>query len=205
MMKKILSKYGVKNTGKIGKVTWEKGDYRYITFYSGDLLDDKPHGKGICEQYLFEKNISKKYKESRFNSFWKKYSKHFIHKSQGYFLCMRYTGEWKLGKREGHCEYTMFSDPYSEYSDKDVNADGSPIISNKKIGNFKNNKEEGKFKIFDNLMGWASINYKNGKIINTPVNIKKKINPNTNKSHTDYILDWEPDSSLWTALGDDHF
>ena len=46
-MKKILSKYGVKNTGKIGKVTWEKGDYRYITFYSGDLLDDKPHGKGI--------------------------------------------------------------------------------------------------------------------------------------------------------------
>ena len=168
---------------KVKKIILSKegglGDTRYIKFYSGEILNGKPHGKGICEIYRFDHLFSNKYKSSRFGNFWKKYSKHFMHKSRGYFLYKKYIGEWKFGKRDGCCEYIFYSETYTDYtgsnpSDEYVNRDGSPIIFVKKIGNFKNNKEHGKFEIFDNLMGWACINYKNGRVIANPIKMKKK-------------------------------
>jgi len=209
----ILSKYGTKYGPKIGRVAWKEGDDRYINFYSGEFLNGKPHGKGICEKYHFEKLFSNTYKSSRFDNFWKKYSKHFMHKCRGYFLWKKYIGEWKFGKRDGYCEYIGYGDPYSDYTDTYVNRDGSPIIFNKKIGNFKNNKEHGKFEIFDNLMGWASINYKNGRVIGNPVKMKKKLNLNTNEYLKNYSLEWKSDAfilvkkgkTLWLATGDDDF
>jgi len=161
----ILSKYGIKHgSKKWRRVAWEEGDQRYISFYSGEFLNGKPHGQGFYEKYFSDSN-SNTYKLSRFDNFWKKYSKHSIHKSRGYFLFMKYTGEWKFGKREGHCEYTNYAAPYNDDTDIDVNRYGSPIILDKKIGNFKNNKEHGKFEIFTSIYGWDSINYKNGRVI----------------------------------------
>ena len=126
---------------------------------------------------------------------------------------MKYTGEWKFGKREGHCEYTNYAAPFNDDTDIDVNRYGSPIILGKKIGNFKNNKEHGKFEIFDNLMGWACINYKNGRVIANPIKMKKKLNLNTNEYLKNYSFEWKSDAYILVkkgktsslATGDDDF
>lgn len=205
-MKKTLFKYGVKHGGKIGKVPFNQGDDRYVGYYWGKLLKGKPHGKGICEIYCLEKNSSDTYKSGRLNNFWKKYSKNFMHKTKGYLLQAKYSGEWKLGKRNGYCEYTQYSNPYDEYNNIFVNKDGSPIIMCNKKGNFNNGKEEGEFEIFDFGMGWACIKYKNGKATGKAKKIINKPDLN-NKKSLKFSSKWNCKLSSWNwvDLCDHHY
>lgn len=198
----------MKYAPKLGKVAWEKGDERYIMFYSGEVLNGKPHGKGICEIHFFIKNVSSAYKSSYHDNFWKKYSKDFIYNSRGYFLWKKYIGEWKFGKRDGYINFCEFADPGNDRGDNYpcVNRYGGPMLLKKKVGNFKNNKEYGKFEIFDAMYGWASINYKNGRVIGNPIKIKKKLDPNTNRNlKKDELYKWTKDKLMWTSEGDYDF
>ena len=89
-----------------------------------------------------------------------KYSKNFSLKLEGHNLTEKYIGEWKYGVWDGEGEEIEYHEP--EYF---VNRDGTPKVMNRYIGNFKNGRKEGKFKVYqhmgdDNENNWRTEYFK---------------------------------------------
>ena len=188
--KMVLEKYST-NYPKSGKFPFEEGGAKIIIYYSGEILNGKPHGKGISEKYVFDTSDTKYINQKKFNSILKKYYKNLLCKSRGYELRERYEGNWKSGKKDGKGEKTEYLLLFDIDEGIFVNKDGSGVISEKKIGNYKNNKKQGKFKLFNNVFGWYTLNYKNGKPINNPVKMNKKNDLNDHEMMQSSSIPWD--------------
>ena len=69
----------------------------------------------------------------------------FLKKTKGYILIEKHIGTWKSGKLEGLCEIIEYHEPQFF-----INKNGTPTISQREIGYFKDNKKEGVFKSYLN-------------------------------------------------------
>tara|TARA_B100001123_G_C14920243_1_gene871482 strand:+ start:31 stop:504 length:474 start_codon:yes stop_codon:yes gene_type:complete len=125
-----------------GKTIWKMGECFYQEIYSGEVLDGVPHGQGISEEYeKYPKSAVGDYLNLKsYNQFWKKYSKNFMHKEMRFYLSAKYTGEWKMGKKDGKGELISYVTPdeHPEYPYKFIiNKDGTPEIASIQKGTFK--------------------------------------------------------------------
>jgi hypothetical protein len=137
---------------------------RFVTYYTGEIVDGVPCGKGTSETYDSVKGIDNKVHKIKGKEWVNNYQKYFLKKIKYHNIESKYVGEWKNGMYNGRGELIVYHGP-----DYFINHDGSPKVFSISIGNFTDGKKNGEFKEYMDLeesdhkeKTWMKKYYKNG-------------------------------------------